>query len=354
MNDERRSSISLRINSFTQAGGVNSIENFARSWQRAAGFVEIPPQRPAFVVNENEEDIIGPRRSDVDNIPKTHRSLLRNQLEQEEPNSESTLDEAENQNSGSGSQAGSKSRSFRQDDIISHAPYLASPFASNVGGGLYGSLSSRANESSMRHAGRLFQEQQARGAQEPDKEQQPLLVKRVERGDGKLVDVVVGQSTLPQTIFNSVNVLVGVGLLSLPLGFRYSGWLVGLVFLVFAAITTKYTAGILAKCLDIDDSLITFADLAYVSFGARARIAISFIFSIELIGACVALVVLFADSLDALIPGWGNTEWKVFCGLIMVPLGFVPLRFLSFTSVLGIISCFGSKPRLKISFNCTD
>ena len=29
------------------------------------------------------------------------------------------------------------------------------------------------------------------------------------------------------------------------------------------------------------------------------------------------------------------------CGLILAPLGFVPLRFLSFTSILGILSCLG-------------
>jgi hypothetical protein len=37
------------------------------------------------------------------------------------------------------------------------------------------------------------------------------------------------------------------------------------------------------------------------------------------------------------------TEWKVVCSLILTPLNFLPLRFLSFTSVIGIFSCFSSK-----------
>ena len=226
--------------------------------------------------------------------------------------------------------------------ITSHAPYLASPFASKYDG-LYGSLSSRVNASSMRHAERLFHDQQVSGIQEPDKENEALLIRRVEREDGKLVKVVVGQSTLPQTIFNSVNVLIGVGMLSLPLGFRYSGWIVGMVFFAFSALATRYTAGVLAKCLDVDQSLITFADIAYTAFGTKARVLTSIVFSVELIAACVALLVLFADSLDALIPGWGVVEFKIFGGLILVPLSFVPLRFLSFTSVLGILSCIGSE-----------
>ena len=154
---------------------------------------------------------------------------------------------------------------------------------------------------------------------------------------------MVGQSTLPQTIFNSVNVLIGVGLLALPLAMQYSGWVFGLIFFTFAAISTSYTAKILAKCLDVDNSLITFADLAFVSFGSKARIATSLLFSIELLATCVALVVLFADSLNALIPGWGLNEWKVVCGFLLIPLAFMPLRLLSFTSVLGIVSCFGSQ-----------
>lgn len=166
-------------------------------------------------------------------------------------------------------------------------------------------------------------------------------MKQVQEEDGKVVNVIVGQSTLPQTIFNSVNVLVGVGLLALPLSMKYAGWIPGLVFLIFAALSTAYTARLLAKCADVDSSLITFADLAYVSFGHTARIFTSIVFFLELVGACLALVVIFADTMDALIPGWGVTEWKCACGIILIPLLFVPLRLLSFTSILGIMSCMG-------------
>jgi vesicular inhibitory amino acid transporter len=198
----------------------------------------------------------------------------------------------------------------------------------------------------MRHAGRLFTEQQLKGVAEPEQEREPLFVKQVEE-DGHIINVVVGQSTLPQTIFNSVNVLIGVGILTLPLALKYSGWLIGMVFLAWSAVVTGYTAKLLAKCLDVDGSLITFADLAYVSFGTKARVAVSILFSLELLAACVALVVLFADSMDALVPGWDVFQWKIVCGLILIPLSFLPLRFLSFTSILGVMSCFGSKSILQ-------
>lgn len=128
------------------------------------------------------------------------------------------------------------------------------------------------------------------------------------------------------------------------MGIKYAGWLCGMVILFLSAAVTAYTAKLLARCMDVDPSLITFSDLAFISFGRNARIATSVLFTLELLAACVALIVLFADSLVLLFPDQLTvTEWKVVCSLIMIPLNFLPLRFLSFTSIIGILSCFGSE-----------
>lgn len=278
--------------------------------------------------------------------PDQYRSLIRQGLERDKAAQGSTAGEGSQLPDDYGHDLSRQitplSKYPDQGAIIGQASHLASSYGSSYGG-VYGSLSSRINDSSIRHAGRLFQEQQLQGIQAPDKERETLLIKRVEREDGKVIDVVVGQSTLPQTVFNSVNVLIGVGILSLPLGLKYSGWLVGMIFLFACTLVTKYTASVLAKCLTTDESLITFIDLAYAAFGTKGQVITSVLFSVELAGACVALVILFADSLDAIIPGWGVVAWKIACGLVFIPLNFVPLRYLSFTSVLGIMSCFGSR-----------
>lgn len=193
----------------------------------------------------------------------------------------------------------------------------------------------------MAHAAQLWREQQDKSYVTVD-DRPPLIVKEVEQ-DGKILLVVEGQSTLPQTIFNSTNVLIGIGLLSLPMGIKYAGWICGMVFLAMSAAVTAYTAKLLAKCMDADPSAITFADLAFISFGQRARIATSLLFTVELLAACVALVVLFADTLHLLIPSVGVDEWKIICGVFLIPLQFVPLRLLSFSSIVGIFSCFSSK-----------
>ncbi|RAL05653.1 putative transporter [Aspergillus ibericus CBS 121593] len=310
----RSASFSAR---FRQAGGVNSIDNFARSWQRAACFPEVLPRRSSFVADSDEEWAVA--RSDYlrsQDYPTHDADLTRPLL--------STDGEAED--------------SVLSGQLLrkraSHADILEPPLA-----GSYGTISSRVSEVTRRHAIQLHREQQTLGDASVDHDREPILVKQVQHDDGTRECVVVGQSTVPQTIFNSVNVLIGVGLLSLPLALKHAGWLLGLLFLLFAAVTTSYTAKILAKCLDVDRSIVTYADLAYISFGHHARLVTSLLFCLELIGACVALVVLFADSLQALIPGLSLLQWKIICGLLLVPLNFLPLRFLSVTSILGILSC---------------
>ncbi|KAL9601885.1 MAG: hypothetical protein Q9219_002238 [cf. Caloplaca sp. 3 TL-2023] len=319
--------------------GLDCLENFARSWQRAAGFNELPSRRPTFIISaEDEEEAIGHRRSEPS--PTEHRSLLRQQLERQESTSQAVLDDASSTTTDVSRHVPAKLSDVRGHGVVDRAPHLASPYASSYGG-IYGSLSSRVNESSLEHAGKLFDEQQIAGVGEPDKEDEPLLIRRVEQEDGKIVEEVVGRSTLPQTVLNSVNVLVGVGILSLPLALRHSGWVIGILFLLLSALATRYTASLLAKCLNRFPRMTHFSELGSAAFGIKTRIGVEILITLELGAACVALVVLFADSLNALISGWGVVEWKLICGVIILPLNFVPLRYLSITSVFGILCSTG-------------
>ncbi|KAL2257828.1 hypothetical protein VTK26DRAFT_9122 [Humicola hyalothermophila] len=398
----RRRSVTQRLSALTEIGGVNSIRSFTRSWQRAAGFSEVIPQRPSFVFAPDQAPIAGlpgdvppyqqrdleeaaprsPKQGPL-SPPAARESALRQQLEaakaqQHSPRAESpepggaagpplrpTLSRGSRSTSSPGFHVGSYG-STSGGSIFAVPPHLATPSildgasydSASVNGngaaaaasqqlpvGSYGSL--RSDDVSVastmdRVAAALWRQQQEGGAGNvPDGEIPPILVKEVEQ-DGKIVLTVEGQSTLPQTVFNSTNVLIGVGLLSLPMALKYAGWLVGMAALSLCAAVTVWTAKLLARCMDLDPSLITFSDLAYISFGPKARIATSVLFTLELLAACVALIVLFADSFNLLLPGLLSvTGWKVVCAVILMPLNFVPLRLLSFTSFIGIVSCFG-------------
>lgn len=325
----RSSSFSAR---FRFAGGPNSIDHFARSWQRAACFPEVLPRRPSFGAARPDEEWTSAWNEDL-----ASRSSLSGR-----PDPDYTRPLLHGDEEQDGGDAGHSKKGFPS------AAILSSSLDRSLGTS-YGTISSRVSESARRNAIQFHREQVAHRNATVVPESEPLLVKQIEHDDGTRENVVVGQSTVPQTVFNSVNVLIGVGLLSLPLAMKYAGWLLGLSFLLFAAVTTAYTAKILAKCLDVDRSLVTYADVAYISFGHHARIVTSLLFCLELLGACVALVVLFADSLHALIPSLSILQWKIICGFMLMPLNFVPLRLLSVTSILGILSCTSSVSFLTLN-----
>ncbi|KXS13217.1 hypothetical protein M427DRAFT_34255 [Gonapodya prolifera JEL478] len=61
----------------------------------------------------------------------------------------------------------------------------------------------------------------------------------------------------------------------------------------------------------------TYADLGHISFGPRGRIFISLLFIIELLTASVALVILAADSVEALFPEWDLVRIKAGVGVLV-------------------------------------
>lgn len=169
-----------------------------------------------------------------------------------------------------------------------------------------------------------------------------ILLKQIEGKDGKLITVLAGQSTGPQTIFNSINVLIGIGLLALPLGLKYAGWIPGLILLSVFALATFCTAELLSRCLDTDPTLMSYADLGYAAFGNKGRALISALFTIDLMGCGVSLVILFGDSLNALFPEYSVTFFKLLALFVVTPPVFLPLSVLSNISLLGILSTTGT------------
>jgi hypothetical protein len=90
------------------------------------------------------------------------------------------------------------------------------------------------------------------------------------------------KSNFVQSVFNAVNVLVGVGILALPLSLKLAGWLFGSLIFLFCCLATNYTAKILVKCLKRSNGS-TYGDMGEIAFGDRGRRVISTVFVVELI-----------------------------------------------------------------------
>ncbi|KAG2731000.1 hypothetical protein G9P44_006149 [Scheffersomyces stipitis] len=153
-----------------------------------------------------------------------------------------------------------------------------------------------------------------------------INLKKIEDKDGNVVTVLAGQSTAPQTIFNSINVLIGVGLLALPVGILKAGWYFGIPILVICGLATFWTAGLLSKCMDTDPTIMTYADLGYAAYGSTAKLLISLLFSID----------LFGSRSDEEV--WTRTRFKFLSFVVLTPFTFVPLPVLSIFSLFGILS----------------
>ena len=243
-----RSSSTNPFAGLAEYGGVNSIRQFSRSWQRASIFQEVLPQRPNFAFAPDQEPaqhhdgIADPnqhyhqrhhaRDDDIADVEAAgpRASLLRQHLEAAgdglsgsavvdsdssmaaDPASHLLLPhahEAERKRSGGSdlyhvlSSSGGSLR-HRHSSIFEVPPHLAVP--SIVGSyesyRSYGTVDSDASRPSMAHAADLWRQQQESGANVLDGERPPILVKEVEQ-EGRIVLAVSGQSTLPQTVMNA-------------------------------------------------------------------------------------------------------------------------------------------------------
>ncbi|KAI9598396.1 transmembrane amino acid transporter protein-domain-containing protein [Syncephalis fuscata] len=149
-------------------------------------------------------------------------------------------------------------------------------------------------------------------------------------------------SSFSQSVFNAVNLLMGIAVLSLPLAFQITGWLLGLSMLVLVALTTRYTAGLIKKCLSSDSTLITYADIGQAAFGAAGRHLLTFMLVIELVAVSVAVVIVLSDSLVAIRPELANSSVpqlpKLIAWALLTPTTWLALRLLAYGSVLGVAS----------------
>lgn len=147
-----------------------------------------------------------------------------------------------------------------------------------------------------------------------------------------------GQSTYGQTLFNSIAILLGIGMLSEPLAFAYAGWVGGTVLIVFMGFLNCYTAKILAGIILEDPRLRSYADIGRKAFGPKSTALTTIMFCLELFAVGVAFVTLAADSMHEVMPAYSSNTFKIASIVVLVPLVFLPLSILSYTSILGICS----------------
>jgi vesicular inhibitory amino acid transporter len=181
----------------------------------------------------------------------------------------------------------------------------------------------------------------------------------------------VGNSTTEQALANSVNILLGVGTLSVPYALRESGW-AGIVVLLLLGATTNYTGKTLIRCQrrgslpmrtnfntysDVNEdgsvtvvkkarrALTTYEDIGEAAFGEFGRSLISWVLYAELIGTCGLFFILEGDHLKLLFESTMSQSKETLMLLaagVMIPTTWlVDLSKLSLIGALGFVASVG-------------
>ncbi|KAF8663160.1 hypothetical protein HU200_055761 [Digitaria exilis] len=141
-----------------------------------------------------------------------------------------------------------------------------------------------------------------------------------------------GDASFVQTCLNGLNALSG-------------GW-VSLALLAAVAGVCWYTGILLKRCMSVDPTVRTFADIGDRAFGRRGRVIVAGFFHAELFLIAIGFLIVDGDNLDKLFPGVHVSVGHVTLAgkklfVVLVALAVTPTTWLRSLGLLAYVSATG-------------
>jgi len=147
--------------------------------------------------------------------------------------------------------------------------------------------------------------------------------------------------TPPQASFNLINLVVGLGIMSIPYCFKIGGSFFSIIFLILIGFSAKYTASLIGKCIKKDNSFNSLAVMSLKLFGTTGCTIISTFFIFDLFFSMMADLILVKDTLHLLFPFISPFVCLLISYSFCTSLTWIKkLVTLSWVSLIGLLSMF--------------
>ncbi|XP_074314890.1 amino acid transporter AVT1I-like [Silene latifolia] len=152
-----------------------------------------------------------------------------------------------------------------------------------------------------------------------------------------------------KTLFNGLNSILGVAILSIPYALASGGWL-SLILLVIIIIASTYSGILTKRCMDLNPNIKTYGQIGEFAFGKIGKTIVSIILYVDLYLVLTGYLILEGDNLHSLFPGvklhvqglhiGGNQTFVMIIAVALLPTIWLDdLRILAYVSASGIVAC---------------
>ena len=155
------------------------------------------------------------------------------------------------------------------------------------------------------------------------------------------------KSTTAESIANILNLLMGMGILSLPFAFSKLGWVLSLSLLFTFSVAALFTGTLISEIVTTYTSIKSMYEMVDAAFQLKGRLVFGFVFMLELFAASIAMIILFADSIIMLFPQLQDYKTNLMVGAVVM---LTPLTFLDSFKRLTVLSYVGLMSILFLIF----